>query len=49
MLVNKSNLDTKEIVIDIYDIYLLINIAKTQFKIDNLINLRLLITNRIVI
>jgi len=49
MLIDESNLSTKEIVINICDIYLLVDIAKTQFKVDNLIDLRSLVTSRIVI
>jgi len=49
MLIGESNLDTKEIVIDICDIYLFVDIAKTQFKVDSFIDLRSSITSRIVI
>jgi len=48
ILIDESNFNTKEIVIDAYDIYLLVDIANAQFKVDNLIDLRSPITSRIV-
>ncbi len=49
MLVGEGNPGTKEIVIDICDTYLPVGIAKAQFKVDGLINLRSPMTSRIVI
>jgi len=49
MLIDENNLDTKEIDIYVCNILLIVRIIDSQLKVDNIIDLRLSITIRIII